>query len=235
MRNPGRCIHNAVGIRHGSRLVHLTGQPRLGRCHMAGDQREQCDRRAGSHSMGTGATICSASGTQEGDEVSSWVAVEDVIAGRITQAGFVQQFVVINNQVVEANCRFWATGTGLVHAYNCGNDAFGSFVYFEVTTNPLTNDYLVYDCGSDSTYNTNNCALKSSATSAYLNPLGAASSEVSYACGDHMAAASGTRVNIGTTPHHSPVKPTSSDRLPSGRGRRRTSRTVEPATTTITS
>lgn len=146
-------------------------------------------------------TVCTVSGSQEQDQDSDWIAIEPGNAQKIVQAGFVH----LHNYSLGVNqyCRFWANGGGAVHAYKCGSDSGGKYVYFVVR---LVNAYYGYyykilDCG---TSGYGSCTTKNASQPSFSSPWGLVSAETSYggtACTDRIMGSPSLPANIGTSAH----------------------------------
>jgi hypothetical protein len=122
-------------------------------------------------------TVCSGGPTDSAD--SDWIAIEPSSGAQIVQMGFVHLY---NSAISdEQYCRFWANGGGGVHAYHCGNDVGGTFVYYKIIEffDVGTHTYLydLEDCGPDGY---TSCTTRNSSQTAWTSSFGVVSAESNY-------------------------------------------------------
>lgn len=136
--------------------------------------------------------VCVAAAGKEGDQVSNWIAIEPGDGTKIAQIGFVKLIANPSTGTTQV-CRFWAIGTGAVHAYDCGVDNGGDTVYFRIVAQGSY--YNLLDCGKVGGYA--NCDSLNSSQTLFADSWAINSAEASYACGDRLMGQSGSRVAFG--------------------------------------
>ena len=140
--------------------------------------------------------LCAGSQSLGNDFVSPWIGIEDHNSHGITQIGFDHSWGPDGNP---RYCRFWATGIGMPHDYDCGADPNGTTVYFRVETYESADNtyYKVYDCGVSGF--SNPCTIKNAGTRAYSNAYASAASETNHGCASYMQGSTSDKVTFGNS------------------------------------
>jgi hypothetical protein len=133
------------------------------------------------------------------DDSGVWIGVEPAAKNAITQIGLIK--LEVTDSTAET-CRFWATGAGTPHVYNCNGDAGGTYVYFRirVLASSSSEYYSVEDCGTAGGYGS--CTAKYTGQPYYgAGSWAAFASESAHGCQDTMMGGTSSPVHFGTSAH----------------------------------
>jgi hypothetical protein len=131
------------------------------------------------------------------DVSSAWIGVEPKTNNAVTQIGFTK--VQVTSSTAQT-CRFWATGAGSPHLYNCSGDAGGSYVYFRIRVlgSSSSEYYSVEDCGTSGGYGS--CTTKYTGQPYYgAGSWATFASESAHGCQDTMMGSPSSPVHFGTS------------------------------------
>jgi hypothetical protein len=128
---------------------------------------------------------------------ADWIGIQDPKVGQLAQIGFEHDF---NASDVGHYCRFWATGAGFPHDYDCGSDPDDTMVYFKIVMYQNVqggNYYDVLDCGTEGDFS--NCTLENGTQVAFANPQAVVVSEQNYFCTIEIMGSNSDRVYYGNS------------------------------------
>lgn len=131
---------------------------------------------------------------------AAWIGIEPSSGDAVTQAGVIHLSITGG----QTYCKFVASGTGTISAYDCGGLTDGNYNFFEITeyTDPLTrvNLYDVEDCNT-SGWGSFTCVTKENA-SVHANPWALDSIETDYGqtpCTLQIMGSSSSILHLGST------------------------------------
>jgi len=127
---------------------------------------------------------------------SVWIAIQATNGSGFVQIGFIHKF---NSSGVGEWCRFWENNNNLPQAYDCGNDADDTQVYFRIeqVCTAFGCNYATEDCGTGGDFT--NCNVKDSSIAIFSSPAVAVNSEAHFWCDVRMMGQGSDRVWYGNS------------------------------------